>query len=464
MKTIFRNLGLGILMAGCAAVTATGTFAQDAAQDVCKEVEPKQALYKQFTDNIPKNATVEQTKTAVKAGEDYVQKYGACVEDKAIIDYLNTYLPGMKKAIVDTEAKQKTGALLTRIDTSAKSKNVPEIFASGKEILAKESDFADVALDVNIAVAAAGFEQALANPPVDTYNADTVNYAKSAIQKIESGKTSKSWGVWSYNLKNDKFKDNKAYALGALNYIVGYVTYYRQGKTDASKKKEALPYFYKSLQYDSFSKTDPTVYQAFGAWYLDEALRIDKERQAKLVANGNKDNDETLAMVGEQKGYADRAIDAYARAYKIAKDDKTQKIDYTNGLYSRLKELYAFRYDGKTEGIDAFVATVQSKPLPDPMTAITPVKEETPDPATTSASTTTTTPVTNTTTPVTNTTTPTPKPATTVPNTTKPPTTPVKKPVSTTTKSSDSTVANETATTTAKPKAKKPAPKKKGTR
>lgn len=459
MKTIFRNLGLGILMAGCAAVTATHSFAQDAPQDVCKEVEPKQALYKQFTDNIPKNATLDQTKTAVKAGDDYVQKYGACPEDKEIVTYLNTYLPGMKKAIVDTEAKQKTGALLTRIDTAAKSKNVPEVFASGKEILSKESDFADVALDVNIALVSAGFEQSIANPPVDTYNADTINYAKSAIQKIEGGKTSKAWGVWSYNLKpgdKNKYSDEKSYALGALNYIIGYVTF-RQGKTDASKKKEALPYYYKSLQYNSFSKTDPTVYQAFGAWYLDEAKRIDGIRAEKVKAAGNKDTDETIALLADQKGYADRAIDAYARAYKLAKDDKNPKKEYVDGLYSLLKDLYAFRYENNTGGsIDTFVASVMNNPLPDPTTPITPVKEETPAPATTSNASNTTTQV------LPNTTTPTTKPATTVPNTTKPPTTPtppVKKPVSTT-KSSEA--ANETANTA--PKAKKPAPKKKGTR
>ncbi len=458
MKTIFRNLGLGILMAGSVAVTATQSFAQDA-QDVCKDVEPKQALYKQFTDNIPKNATLEQTETAVKAGDEYLQKYGACPEDKAIVDYLNTYLPGMKTSIIKIKKGNDSKALLTRFDTAAKSKNVPEVYASGKEILARESDFPDVTLDVNIALASAGFEQAIAATPVDTYNADTINYAKSTIQKIEGGKTSKSWGVWSYNLKNDKFKDdNKSYALGALNYIIGYVTSSRLGKTDASKKKEALPYFYKSLQYNSFSKTDPTVYQAFGAWYLDEAKRIDGIRTEKVKAAGNKDTDETIAMLADQKGYADRAIDAYARAYKLAKDDKNQTKVYTDGLYSLLKDLYAFRYDNKTENIDTFVSTVMSKPLPDPTTPITPVKEETPAPATTNTSTTTVPVTPNTAAPKTGTT------NTTSPNTPKPATTPVKKPVSTTPAKPANTSAVSETTTTTKTTVKKPTPKKKGTR
>ena len=52
---------------------------------------------------------------------------------------------------------------------------------------------------------------------------------------------------------------------------------------------------------------------------LEEAIRIDGERDAKVKEAGNKDTEETLAMLGLQKGYADRAIDAYARAYKLAK-------------------------------------------------------------------------------------------------------------------------------------------------
>ncbi len=460
MKTIFKKLGAGFFMAGCIAVAGTKAFAQDASADVCKDIEGQQASYKPFTDNIPPAApkpTIEQTQTAIKAGDDYVQKYGACPESKDIVSYLNTNLPKMKERVAKLIAARDKGAVLTKFDAAAKGKMVADVFTSGKEILNKEADYQDVALDVNLAMVSAGFEQTLATTPVDTYNADTINYAKSAIQKIEAGKTSPNWGVWSYNFKVDatKYKDNKAYALGALNYIIGNVDYYRLGKDNPEKKKEALQYFYKSTQYEAFTKTDPTIYQAIGAWYLDQALKIDGERNAILKANGNKDTPETLAMVGMQKGYADRSIDAYARAYKLAKDNKTAKIGYADGLYTKIKDLYAFRYDNKTEGIDQYVTTVQNNPLPDPSTEITPVKV---DPVTDPAPTTNTNtpPAADTTTkPAT---TPTTKPATTP--TTKPATAP-KKPVSLNdAKSSSSPNVSDTE----KSNVKKPAPKKKGTR
>lgn len=425
MKTIFRNLAFGAVMTGVALVGGTTAFAQD----VCTEVEAKQVLYKQFTDNFDK--TIDKKKVAVDAGKQYVQKYGACADDKAIVDYLNANVPAMEKAIRDAEAAAAKTGLYTKFDTDAKGKNVAGIFSSGKEILAKEPKFVDVA----ITMAAAGFEQTLATPPVSTYNEEVITYANNVIQQIESGTIPKGYGAYSYSFVNPKFADTKSNTLGAMNYMIGFIKYFRQ-----NQKKEALPYFYKATQFNSFSKTDPSVYQAIGAWYLEEAIKIDKDRQAKLVANGNKDNDETLAMVGNQKGYADRAIDAYARAYKLAKDDKAQKKEYVDSLYTRLKELYAFRYDGKVDGIDAFVATVQNKPMPDPTTTVTPVIEQTPATNTSSSTSSTTTVTTP---------------------------TPVK--ISTTDATLSGTKTSTTVTSTnatTKPKTTKPvvAPKKKGTR
>ncbi len=449
MKTIFRNLGLGVLMAGCAAVTATTTFAQD---PCTADIEAKQALYKQFTDNFDKKE-VEKKKAAVTSGKQYVEKYAACADDKAIIDYINGQVPSLETSIKKIETGAKTDALFKRFDTAVKgtndAANPSETYAAGKEIVALNPD---IIVDVLLVLGSVGVEQATATTPVDTYNADTIEYAKMAIQKLEANTPSKTgnYGVYQYSYKTKDYTDGKSNALGMMNYNIGYILYYRQGKDNAEKKKEALPYLYKATQYSSFSKKNPFLYQTIGAWYLDEAIKIDKERSVKLKEAGNKDTDETLAMVANQKGYADRAIDAYSRAYKYAKEDKNQKKEYVDGLYGKLKDLYGFRYDGKTTGIDEFVATVQNKPMPDPTITVTPVKEEVP--ATTSE----TTP--SPTKPVTPATTPT-KPTTTT--TTKPATTPTK-PVSTTTptKPEPKPAADTTATT----KTKKPTPKKKGTR
>ena len=448
MKTIFRFLALAMLLTAFSAASVTTSFAQD-------QTAEKKALYDTYIANYDK-PEIEKKEAAIAAAKQYVEKFGANAADKEQVDYFKTAIPDLEKAVatikqkaIDAGNAKATQALFTRFNTAVKGTNnkanPSETYASGKEILSKQPDFVDVIL----VLGSVGFDQAVANPPVDTYNDDAITYAKMAIQKIEENKPSKTekYGVLQYEYKNKENADGKSNALNWMNYNIGYILYYRQGKDNPVKKKEALPYFYNATKYTSTNQKNPTAYQAIGAWYLDEAIRIDKERATILTANGNKDNEQTLAMVGEQKGYADRAIDAYSRAYKLAKAAPKSDKTYTDSLYNRLKELYAFRYDGKTDGIDAFVATVDSKPFPDPTTAITPVKVETTEPAATTS--TTTTPAT--TKPAA--TTPTPKPATAPTTTAKPPTT------GTTTGSTA-----ETKPATVKTTVKKPAPKKKGTR
>jgi hypothetical protein len=467
MKTIFRFLALGILITVFSAVTVTSSFAQDGAAE-------KAALYKTYIDNYDKPELAKK-EAAIQAAKQYIEKYGANEADKEQVDYFKTAIPDLEKGIaeikaaaVNAEKAKATQALFTRFDKGVKGMNGKadsvETYAAGKEIVAGDPNF----LDVIIVLGSVGFDQAVLPTPVDTYNNDTIQYAKMAIQKLEANTPSKTgnYGVLQYAYKNKDYPDGKSNALGWMNYNIGYITYYRQGKDNPAKKKEALPYLYKATQYTSFNQKNPFLYQTIGAWYLDEAIKIDKDRKAKITAAGDKDTDETLAMLAMQKGYADRAIDSYARAYKFAKDDKNSKKEYTDNLYARLKELYVFRYDGKTEGIDEFVASVQSKPLPDPSAAITPVKDETTTPPATTSTTTspaTTTPATPATPAPAK-----PTPAATKPTpatSTKPATTPTKPP--TTQKAETPADVSETTPTTAKTdktKAKKTTPKKKGTR
>lgn len=424
MKTIFRALALALLLTAFSAVAVTPIFAQGG------ELEENVALYKKYTDNYA--GTIAQKKIAVEAGKQYIEKYGSNADYAAQIDYLKKDVPRLEKAVAAVEAKQAKGALATRFDTAVRANNVSDIFASGKELLAGNPDF----VDVYLALASAGFEQSTLPTPVDTYNKDTVNYAKTAIEKIEAGKptTTGDWGVINV-YKTDKFPDGKSNALGSMNYYVGYIMYNRQ-----NQKKEAIPYFYKSLQYNSVAKTDPVVYQIIGASYFDEAKRLGQESADKYKAASNTETEESKAAFALAKGYADRAIDAYARAYKIAGANAGTKPEYKAGLYRIIQDLYKFRYEGKIEGIDAYVASVMNKPMPDPASAVSPVVEATPAVSTSSLSESSTTTV----------------DGGTSSGAAK----------STTAAKTTAPAASAATTTTAKAKApvKKPAPKKKGTR
>jgi len=422
MKSVFRFLGLGVLAATFTAAGAGDAFAQTA----CDDADAKQAIYKRFTDNFDK--AVAQRKLAVEAAKEYIEKYGSCADDKAQVDYLKGYIPPTEKLIVDTLAKAEMDALYNRFNTSLGAKNWDEVYASGKEVLAKEKD-PKIQLDVAILLGSLGLDEAIKNN--DKYNADTVKYALEAIQKIESGATSDKYGAAykgvGVEYKNAKFSDGKSNALGWLNYTIGYIKFVRE-----KNRKDALPFLYKATQVTSAPKGFPFVYEAIGLYYLDEVLRLENERNAKL-GNPKTETDETKALYALQKGYADRAIDALGRAYKLVTDPK-EKV-YKDSLYAKLKTTYEFRNNGKADGVDAYIAQLTAKPMPNPTTDVTPVVEAAPATTTSSANTSSMN-----------------APAATV------------IPVSNTTTAKPAATSKDTAVKTTAAPAKKPAPKKKGTR
>ncbi|MBA2620792.1 MAG: hypothetical protein H0U87_06300 [Acidobacteria bacterium] len=366
MKTILRALMLGILLT---AFTAAPSFAQDPQTE-------KTALYEKYTKNYA--GTIEQKKIAVAAAQEYIEKYGANADDKQQVDYFKTALPPLQKAVADEEKRQAGAALYERFNTAAQGGNWDNAYAGGKDILAKYPDD----LDVMIFLGSVGYDEALKNPANNKYNADTINYAKMAIQNLEGGKTTQNYGVYRYTFSGDKaFPNAKENTLGWLNYNVGYLMYFSQ-----NQKKEAVPYLYKATQFNGTPKTFPIVYQAIGASYFDEAKRLSQESENMAKAAGDQDTEQSKAAYAMAKGYADRAIDAYARAYKVAGANPGTKKEYKDGLYKVLQDLYKFRYNGKTDGLDAFVATVMNKPFVNPTTVVTPVVETTTTTTTTAKS------------------------------------------------------------------------------
>jgi hypothetical protein len=281
-----------------------------------------------------------------------------------------------------------------------------------------------------LVMATVGYDKSTARPPVDKYNADTISIAKQAIQKIEGGvqSTTGDWGALSFSYKTKAYPEGKTNALGWMNYTISSIMFYNQ-----KMKKEALPFLNKALTYNSGVKTYSEAYKMVGVYYLEEFVAINTKREELIKANGDKDNDETLGMLALQKGYAERAADAYGRAYKVAAPTATK--EYKDALLNRSKEFYGIRYDKDMTGFDAFLAGTSTRSFPDPTSTVAPVAAPVATipaattPATTSVATTTpakTTTTATTTKPAASTAAATTTPATTTATTKK---TTVKKPV-----------------------------------
>lgn len=389
MKTFFRVSALGLLMIVLTAFSASAVMAQD------DDAAEKKSLYECFVANYDKN-TVEQKQKAIDCAKDYIAKFP---DDKQYVDYFNGAIPDLEKWIKNKKEQDRLEAerkaritRLQRLNTAYQAtvanpndaSKWDEYFAAGEDVLKYEPEF----IDVSIVLASGGSEI-----PKETDNSKfrtlTTKYAKRVIEQIQSGVKSNDnkWGEfrWVYGSKEN--------ALGWMNvYLADIIA--------ESDKAAAMPYYYKATQFDSGAKNWYT-YRIIGQWYLDEAVKIGKERTALLNTTTELEKtaktDEEKAqvdaniekmkeMLAMEKGYADRAIDAYARAYSLASANGKVKAADKETLFNTLKDLFAFRYsDPKDElkkseaNIKSYVATVDKKEMPNPATAVEPVKaEETP--------------------------------------------------------------------------------------
>jgi hypothetical protein len=95
---------------------------------------------------------------------------------------------------------------------------------------------------------------------------------------------------------------------------------------------------------------------------------------------GKPETDESKLALANLNQVIDRIIDAYARAINAAGSDPKNaqnKIDWTK----RMTDLYKFRHDNSDAGLAAYVAGINSTPLPPPPTPITTLPASSPSPA-----------------------------------------------------------------------------------
>ena len=362
MKTIFRYTNVALLVAAIVSLGALTGFAQDA----CGDAEGQLALREKFSAEFAKKDSAGR-KSAIDTGKQFLEKYGACESAADMADYLKKNLPIMEKnykTMIDAEAKQ---ALYSRFNKAVETKNWDEVYASGREILAKEPD----QLDVMITLGSIGYDELFEGRTNFKYNEETIRYARQAIAAIESGKTSEKYGLYGWT-----FKDKNT-ALAELNLTIGYIT-----QVAKKNMKDALPYLYKVTQSSTAASKNPVPYDLIGRYYFSELnVLVDKIKAAEASQNpedsvevAQKKVDDIKALVAMANGTAERAMDAFSRAFTNA---DAKAIDYKKQMKSNVEAAYKLRF-GKTDGVDSWIAAVNSKPFPNPTSPITPISDPEP--------------------------------------------------------------------------------------
>ncbi|HEY8562718.1 MAG TPA: caspase family protein [Pyrinomonadaceae bacterium] len=322
-------------------------------------------LYNEFRST--RKCPCGQRDEALSIAKEIIEKFGDDEHNRPLIDFI-------RKDVQKSEKEEPVCRRNERYNASYRNKNWGEFWALSKSIIDEEGD-SPLALDVMLTLVSVGYERAAVDK-VDAYNADTIFYAKEAIRRIEAGGTSffGNWGIFM-PFKTSSFPDGKSNALSWMHYIIGWFYINRLGATDAGKKKEGLVYLYKSTLYKGDNQRDHSIYTNIGDFYAAEATKLNQSYRVKLAAVKNQETRETKRLLGLAKGYFDRALDAFARARRIAeKNIRPKTIESFN---KRIAELYRLRFDlaadAPTPDLEKFVANLIGKPMPSPETKIEPV-------------------------------------------------------------------------------------------
>ncbi|HEV2706953.1 MAG TPA: hypothetical protein VGV59_13575 [Pyrinomonadaceae bacterium] len=322
MKNVLRLLTFSTLVAlfalpAFAQATSTTTTATPAAQQpsaACVE------LYNKWRENRSGDAATQ--KTAYEAGKQYLSQ---CSTDE-YVRYVQTWVGKYEKALRDIEFAR-----------TLSEKRYTEAFNLGRQMLREDADNLPLLFQLSNAGLA---NLSAGSASVESLNADAANYARRALQLIESGKTVESWAPFA----------NREDAIGWLHYTLGLLSL-------KNTPKDAVTHFVKAAQTNFSAKNDPAIFYYLASAY--QTAEYKPQADAYQAACAGKDlTDECKAMLSNLNLVVDRIIDAYARAISFGANNP-KKADWMN----QLKGFYKFRNNDSEAGLNELIAGIQSKPL-----------------------------------------------------------------------------------------------------
>ena len=383
MKAIFRSLSMAAVVAG---VAVTGAFAQN----VCDDLDTPTARYETFTNNYQKNKIEDLAaiKSGLAAGKEFLEKWGACEAWAEQVKFVKGWVPRLEKMVGDMEKFQVMQPKFKAFDDAIKADNTDGIYTAGKDLLSTDPSLHNVKYVLAVA-GVVDVAKAVTAKTQSKHAAESLNYAKALYDQLKSGSLKLDRKIGDKeSIGALKWERTREEAISQLAYTLGYVNFY-----GLNNKKAAMPYYYEVTQLPGFYKSYPPVLATIGDFYIDEAAPIGVE-----IANGikaiqaattdeekEKINEGVKAKVALFNGYTERALDAYGRAWSIAKADTPAEKTYKDNLLKVVRDLYKRRTD-KDTGAEQWVATAVAKPLPNPTSTVEPVVD--PDPTTTTTTTT----------------------------------------------------------------------------
>jgi hypothetical protein len=283
----------------------------------------REELYARFTEN-KKVPVAERQKLAYEAARDYVKRYSS--EQDSRLAEMRRFVKEYERVMGNFE-----------LHDAFTSKKYPKVFELGRASLKKDPEnFYALAR-----MTQAGYNMAQAGDA--SLTAETIDYAKRAIQIAESEKFTQS----------DPFA-SVAEARGFLNFALGWFLR-AQSPADADA---ALVHAVKS---GGSVKDDPLTYNLLGIAILKEYEKVAADYNTNF---GSKPpSPEQQAALQRIVHLGERAIDAYART--IALSTKPEQQEAKAKMLAQLTQLYKSFHNNSDAGLNELIAGVLTKPLPE---------------------------------------------------------------------------------------------------
>jgi hypothetical protein len=297
----------------------------NASQDQCS-AEGKAALYESFL----KNRQTDQAKAY-----DDAKKYLACPAtdlteaQQKIVDYLKKW----STAYDEGSRKNRVTQLIYNEQKYA------DAYQLANEVLAKEPDN----LTLLVHLGANGYLVApLKNAAL---SAQALDYARRALQQLESGKNVENWEPLA----------GREVAIAYLNFSVGALSLEKEPGS-------AVKYLINASQPETPLKKSPYTYAYIaGAYETGEYTKQAEEYKQNYA--GKDETPESKVALANINDVIDRMIDAYARAVALA-GNNAAFASAKSSWNESLTTWYKFRHNNSDAGLTELIANVLSTPLP----------------------------------------------------------------------------------------------------
>ena len=297
--------------------------------------EFKVTTYKRFTDNREPNPAA-----AYQAAREYMAKYGK--EDDQYTRYLRIWISAYEEDERNTRLAAERADREQQLLGNFTQKDYAKAYGMAKQVLSDNPENVKVLI-------ALGYEGVGASTEArnENFNNEAAGYAQKAIQLIESGKTPDTWAP---------FKSRED-VLASLYYAEGFYAL-------KTKPEAAVVAFIKASQIDSDRKSAPSTYYYLALAYQGGAYKRLSDDYSKRFSN-QAESPESKAALENINKVVDKMIDAYARAVALAQKD-TQQATAMAQWRARLSDFYKFRHDGSDIGLNEYITSALSRPLPQP--------------------------------------------------------------------------------------------------